>query len=90
MRLVKCLFAIICFFSFSISAHAQRGIQWSKDGNSYFTVEENTIVQYQLPSFQQITIVDTSKLVPKGQSKALRIRSFSFSDDGKEDSYLYK
>lgn len=84
MRLVKCLLIIICLFSFSVSVRAQRGIQWSKDGNSYFTTESNAIVQYQLPSFQQKVIVDTMKLVPKGQDKALRIRSFSFSDDGKK------
>jgi dipeptidyl-peptidase 4 len=84
MRLVKCLFAITCFFSFSISVYAQRGIQWSKDGNSYFTTEHNAIVQYQLPSFQQTVIADTLKLVPKGQSTALLIRSFSFTDDGKK------
>jgi dipeptidyl-peptidase 4 len=84
MRLVKCLFAITCFFSFSISVYAQRGVQWSKDGNSYFTTEHNAIVQYQLPSFQQTVIADTLKLVPKGQSTALLIRSFSFTDDGKK------
>lgn len=83
MRLVKCLFVIVCFFSFSFVAHSQRTLQWSKDGNSYFTTENNAIVQYQLPSFQQTVIVDTLRLVPKGQDKALRIRSFSFTDDGK-------
>lgn len=84
MRLVKCLLIIVFSFSFSVSIHAQRGLQWSKDGNNYFTIESNAIVQYQLPSFQQAIIVDTSKLIPTGQDKALRIRSFSFSDDGKK------
>jgi len=84
MRLIKCLLVIVCSFSFCISIHAQRGLQWSKDGNSYFATENNAIVQYQLPSFQQTIIIDTSKLVPAGQDKALRIRSFSISDDGKK------
>jgi dipeptidyl-peptidase 4 len=84
MRLARCLLIIVCSFFFSVFVYAQRGLQWSKDGNSYFTAENNAIVQYQLPSFQQRIIVDTLKLVPKGQSKALRIRSFSFSDDGKK------
>ena len=84
MRLFKCLLVIVCFFSFSIPAYTQRGIQWAKDGNSYFTTEANAIVQYQLPAFRQTTVADTLKLIPKGQSRALRIRSFSFSDDGKK------
>lgn len=84
MRLIKCLLVIVCSFSLRVYVYAQRGIQWSKDGNSYFTTESNAIVQYQLPSFQQTVIVDTMKLVPKGQDKALRIRSFSYSDDGKK------
>jgi dipeptidyl-peptidase 4 len=84
MRLVKCLFVIVCFFSSFISVQAQRGIQWSKDGNSYFTTESNAIVQYQLPLFQQIVIADQLKLTPKGQNDALHVRSFSFSEDGKK------
>ena len=84
MRLAKCLLAIVCYFVFSISVQAQRGIQWSKDGNSFFTTEGNEIIQYQLPSFQETIITDTLKLVPKGQGNALHIRSFSFSDDGKK------
>jgi dipeptidyl-peptidase 4 len=83
MRLVKCLFVIVCFFSSFISVQAQRGVQWSKDGNSYFASEENEIVQYQLPSFQQIIIADKSKLTPKGQNDALRVRSFSFTEGKK-------
>jgi dipeptidyl-peptidase 4 len=84
MRLIKWVLIIVCSFSFSVAINAQRGIQWSKDGSSYFTTESNAIVQYKLPSFQQTIIADTLKLVQKGQDKALRIRSFSFSDDGKK------
>jgi len=84
MKLIKRLLIIICFFSVAVSVDAQRGIQWAKDGRSFFSDEGNTIVQYQLPSFQQTIIADSLKLVPKGENQALRIRSFSFSDDGKK------
>lgn len=84
MKLIKRLLIIICFFSVAVSVDAQRGIQWAKDGRSFFSDEGNTIVQYQLPSFQQTIIADSLKLVPKSENQALRIRSFSFSDDGKK------
>ena len=65
---------------------AQRGggIQWAGDGNSYYATESNSIVSYQLPSFQRNVVVDSGLLVPQGQKKALPVRSFSFSSDGKK------
>ncbi len=86
MNLFMRLFIVGYYFLFSIFVHAQptRGIQWAKDGNSYFTTEGNAIVQYKFPSFQQAIIADSLKLLPKGQSRTLRIRSFTFSDEEKK------
>src|SRR5215203_1358226 len=75
------IFLILFFFG---NAQSTRGIQWSKNGSSYYAIDGNTIVQLQLPLFQQTLIADTLKLVPKGQARALRIRSFSLSDDEKK------
>jgi len=72
--------------SISIFSRAQPGenIQWAKNGSSYYTIEDNAIIQYQLPSFEKKVIIESLKLIPKGQSKALKVRSFSFSEDGKK------
>jgi len=42
------------------------------------------VVEYLLPSFQKKILVDSIQLIPKAQGKALRIRSFSISDDRKK------
>lgn len=83
MRKTAFLF-VLCFAFFICAAQSTRGLQWAKDGNSYYAIDGNAIVQYQLPSFQQTTIADTVKMVPKGQNRALRVRSFFFSDDGRK------
>lgn len=82
MRLTKYLLVLVCLFF--IGSVFGQGISWSKDGNSYFTDEDNAIVQYQLPSFEKKVIVDALQLIPKGQNTSLHIRSFSFSDNGKK------
>ena len=85
MKLSRFFFCIILQILFFVgSAQSTRGIQWSKKGSSYYAMDGNTIVQFQLPSFQQTVIADTLKLVPNGQARALRVRSFSFSDDEKK------
>jgi dipeptidyl-peptidase 4 len=79
---------IVGFFTISLSipVRAQRGggMQWAGDGNSYYATESNSIVAYQLPSFQRSVVVDSGLLVPQGQKKALALRSYSFSSDGKK------
>lgn len=81
---MKLLFRFSLFllvFTNLLSAHAQRSIKWAKDGDSYYTVERNALVQYSLPSFQRAVVVDSGSLVPQGASGALAVRSFSLSDD---------
>jgi len=84
MRLSLRFTAIIFCFLFISKVQSQRGsIQWSKAGNSYYAIEENNILQYQLPSFQSSVIVDAKLLIPTGQTNPLPVRSFSFSNEGK-------
>jgi dipeptidyl-peptidase-4 len=73
----------VIIIGFSFTVHAQN-IHWSKDGNSYFESENNGIVRYQLPSFSRSVLIDSLSLIPAGQKKALPIRDFSVSDDGKK------
>lgn len=77
---------VVCglFVTLLSLAQSARGMQWAADGNGYFATEGGAIVQTSLPSFQKTVLVDSTKLVPAGSSKALAVRSFAFSNDGKK------
>lgn len=83
MRLSVLLTVIVFCSSIITNAQFQKGLKWNKAGNSYYAVEDNNILQYQLPAFQSTVIVDAKQLVPAGKSTPLAVRSFTFSDDGK-------
>ncbi len=79
------LFTIIIFYiTFSVNAQLREDIVWAKNGNSYYQIENNNIVQYQLPSLTKTVFVDSLQLVPKGRSEAIKISSFSLSSDEKK------
>lgn len=49
-RILKTLFLLIAWL-FVLNAYAQQeAIQWSKDGNAYYLVDQNEIVEYALPA----------------------------------------
>src|SRR6476469_7060019 len=77
---------LAAFFLFCHTLHAQtlRGFKWAKDGTSYYTIEQNEIVQYKLPSFQRVVVADSQALVANDNNNVLAVRDFSFSDDGKK------
>jgi dipeptidyl-peptidase 4 len=75
---------LIISFCFIIAYSNAQTINWSKDGNSYFAVEDNEIVKYDLPAFTKIVILNRTKLTPANQTTPIVIRSFKFSDDGKK------
>ena len=79
-----CYFLLCCFVSF-VTASAQRGaIKWAKNGSSYYAVENGSIVEYQLPSFNRVVFADSQKLMPKGRTSPLQMQSYSMTDDGKK------
>ncbi|MBS1973630.1 MAG: DPP IV N-terminal domain-containing protein [Bacteroidetes bacterium] len=69
--------AIIC---------AQYGskLNWSRDGNSYYTVKQGEIMEIAVPGGQEAVILSKNKLTPSGQTMPLYIRRFSFSADWKK------
>lgn len=80
-------FAIFTFlFSISLYSQAQisKGIKWAKDGSSYYDINDNSIIKYELPSFKKAVIISTQKLIPAGQGEALEIQNFAFSNDEKK------
>jgi dipeptidyl-peptidase 4 len=79
-------FSLIFSFIFIIvlSAFAQSGLKWAKDGSSYYRVEDGEIVKYTLPANTKEVVVPKDKLLPAGQTKPLPIHGYSFTDDGKK------
>ncbi len=76
------LFPLIVFVISSLSMVAQPGgMKWSKDGNSYYRIESNEIIQYTLPANTKATFITAGELTPAGQPKPITVRAFYFSND---------
>jgi dipeptidyl-peptidase 4 len=66
----------------SLPAFAQIGdVRWSNDGNSYYRMEKNELVQYTLPDNKPSVVFSKQQLTPEGKEAPLRISFYSFSDD---------
>ncbi len=72
-------FAIIVLVSFQV--FSQGGFKWSNDGNSYYRIENNDIVQYTLPSNDSKVLISKEQLTPMGNKNPLAVSYFTFSDD---------
>lgn len=68
---------LVSYQGFSQSA----GLKWSNDGNSYYIVQNNSIVQYTLPQNEPKILISAAELTPKGAANPLEISYFTFSDD---------
>ena len=72
--------ALIMFVS--LIASAQGGdIKWSNDGNSYYRVEKNELIQYTLPENKPVVVISKQQLTPAGDTNNLQFNYFSFSSD---------
>ncbi|MBS1666025.1 MAG: DPP IV N-terminal domain-containing protein [Bacteroidetes bacterium] len=79
-------FFTVIFIHFSIIGFAQFGdrLEWSKDGNSFYTASKDGILQYYVKEHNKTLLVPNDKLVPAGQGRPLDIRSLKFSNDGQQ------
>jgi hypothetical protein len=67
MTVRSCSLWVIFFLLTKISfAQPPNGKKWAKDGNSFFEVQNGTIVQTLLPDFTTKTIVSTKDITPNG------------------------
>src|SRR5580658_7917117 len=83
MRSIRLALIIVVW---STSGWAQRGggVKWAKDGKGYYAVESNSLVRYDLPSFQRVVIADAAQLTPGGKDQPIAVQGFSCSDDEKK------
>ncbi|MDP4215264.1 MAG: DPP IV N-terminal domain-containing protein [Bacteroidota bacterium] len=71
----------------SMAASGQPGagrLKWTTEGNAYFKIENGGIDRIDLPDRKETVIVSREMLTPAGQTKALGVRNFAFSNDGKK------
>jgi dipeptidyl-peptidase-4 len=72
--------AVIMFVT--LVASSQIGdIRWSADGNSYYRIEKNELVQYTLPDNKPAVILSKQQLTPAGDTSPLQFSYYSFSSD---------
>jgi dipeptidyl-peptidase-4 len=84
MKLFCLLIVIFINVSFAASGQVPENMQWAENGDNYYTVEDNSIVSYKLPSFEKTVFIDSLKLVPQGQKNTIKIEGFTFSADLKK------
>ncbi|SOD12710.1 S9 family peptidase [Pedobacter xixiisoli] len=84
MKITKLFIALAVVSIFGASnAKAQRGgINWTKDGNSYYQNTGGEIVTITLPKNDRKTIISSQLLTPSNASSPLKVRSFQLTDDG--------
>jgi dipeptidyl-peptidase 4 len=62
-------------------AQSQSGDKWSDDGNSYYRLEKNELVQYNLPENKPVVVISRQQLTPEGASGPLIVNHYVFSSD---------
>ncbi len=83
-RSIKILLVIIFWVtSFSVQAQ-QDGFKWSKNGNAYYVIEQNEIVEYTLPAGEKKVLINKQQLTPSGQTEPIAIEMYAFSEDQKK------
>jgi dipeptidyl-peptidase-4 len=71
---------LVLFVTLTVSSQVG-DVRWSVDGNSYYRVEKNELVQYILPDNKPVVILSKQQLTPAGSSVPLQINFYSFSSD---------
>jgi dipeptidyl-peptidase 4 len=73
---------VLAFFVFiSFQSYSQGSFKWSNDGNSYYKIQSEGIVQYTLPSNDYKILFSKEQLTPAGSKTPLSVNYFDISDD---------
>ena len=73
--------ALLVFFVSLIGSSQSQDLKWSTDGNSYYQIENNEIVQYTLPENKPVVILSKQQFTPSGSENPLKFSYFSFTAD---------
>jgi dipeptidyl-peptidase-4 len=72
--------AVILFITLIASSQVA-DIRWSVDGNSYYRVEKNELLQYTLPDNKPIVVLSKQQLAPSGSTNPLQFSYYLLSGD---------
>ncbi len=79
---MRSLSLFLILFSCKVFAQ-QGGINWTPDGNAYYQITEEGICRISLPNREKTVLISSQQLTPTGQTAALNVKSFQFSDNGR-------
>jgi dipeptidyl-peptidase-4 len=82
LKKILCLCASIVVLS--TTAQPGRSSKWTKDGSGYYSAEQQQIIKFDLTTQQANVMVSKDLLTPKGTTKPLDVKDFSFTDDQKK------
>lgn len=83
-KFLTALLILNCSLLIQLNAQPPGGVHWSADGNSYYENAADGITKIAMPSFTKTVVATIQQLTPKDSSKALKVRNFFFSADGKK------
>lgn len=76
------LFLFVFLLNLCFRLPAQQ-IKWAKDGQSFYMIDENSILLYDIGANASRKVADDKALTPVG-GKPLSVRDFTFSEDGRK------
>ena len=74
--MLACSLSSLCFCQYNNNA-----FRWNREGNAYYKIEDQSIVQISLPGNQRTVVAARENLIPQGSEKPLNINGYSFSQD---------
>ena len=79
---LKSIIILLTFVLVSFQSFSQTGsLIWSKDGNSYYRIQKEGVVQYTLPANDSEILFSKEQLTPQGSNEPLQVSYFTFSKD---------
>ena len=72
--------AVILFITLIASSQVE-DIKWSVDGDSYYRIEKNELLQYTLPDNKPVVVLSKQQLTPSGSTNPLQFSYYLLSGD---------
>ncbi len=80
-KVLKSVLILVLFVFVSFQSYSQDSFKWSNDGDSYYKIQSEGIVQYMLSSNTYKILFSKEQLTPSGSKTPLNISYFDISDD---------
>ncbi|MEI6898884.1 MAG: DPP IV N-terminal domain-containing protein, partial [Bacteroidota bacterium] len=75
------LLTFILLFPFLPCLAQEIDIKWASEGHSYYCIENNEIIRYDLPGKNRTVIASEKRLTPKGMTVPIHINNYTISSD---------